>query len=374
MAIEEISSQGWGSRLMDSIKGVLVGLLLTVGSIAGLWWNEGRAVTTQRSLEEGLGVVISVAEDTVDAANEGKLVHLSADATTQEVLTDSQFGVSAQALRLRRDVEMYQWEEVVEKETRKKVGGGTETVTNYEYELGWFDEHISSAGFREPSGHQNPPAMPVDEGSWNAKEVTLGAFEMSQSLLSRMRDWVTVDVPAPTQSEMFGMNVTATGDGYYLGASPASPQVGDVRVSFGQVMPALVSVVAQQAGSSFRAYPTKAGKPIEMLRQGFVPAESMFAMALEDNRKLTWMIRGLGFVMMAIGIGMIFQPLVVMADVLPFLGSLLGMGIAVFSGLMAAAISGVTIGIAWVAVRPLLGGGLIAAGLAAVIVPKLIKR
>ena len=40
-------------------------------------WNEGRAVRTAESLEEGAGAVVSVPADAVDPGNEGKLVHVS---------------------------------------------------------------------------------------------------------------------------------------------------------------------------------------------------------------------------------------------------------------------------------------------------------
>jgi len=51
----------------------------------------------------------------------------------------------------------------------------------------------------------------------------------------------------------------------------------------------------------------------------------------------------------------------VVADVLPILGDLLRGGIAVFAGVVAACLSLVTIAAAWLAYRPVLGIGLLAA-------------
>jgi len=62
-----------------------------------------------------------------------------------------------------------------------------------------------------------------------------------------------------------------------------------------------------------------------------------------------------GFLVMAIGIMLVFQPLVVIADVLPILGNFLGMGIALFAGVTAAGFSLLTIGIAWIYYRPVPG-------------------
>ena len=45
----ETTTKGWTSRIGESIKGVLFGLVLIVLSCIGLFWNEGRAVQTVRS-------------------------------------------------------------------------------------------------------------------------------------------------------------------------------------------------------------------------------------------------------------------------------------------------------------------------------------
>lgn len=59
--------------------------------------------------------------------------------------------------------------------------------------------------------------------------------------------------------------------------------------------------------------------------------------------------------MMAVGIGLILRPLAVLSDVVPFLGGLVGFGIAIIALLVAGALSLVTISIAWLFYRPLLG-------------------
>ena len=119
----EVTSQGWFSRIFDSIKSVLVGLLLFVVSFPLLFWNEGRAVETAKSLQEGAKTVVSVSADAVDQGNAGKLVHMSGQATPTETLEDPDFGVSASVIRLVRKAEMFQWEEEKKSETKTKLGG-----------------------------------------------------------------------------------------------------------------------------------------------------------------------------------------------------------------------------------------------------------
>ena len=100
----EVTSNSWFSRIGGAIKGVIVGLVLFVVAFPLLFWNEGRAVTRYKTLKEGGGAVVSVSAESVDAAHAGKLVHVTGKAVTDATLRDPDFGVSAQALKLKRVV------------------------------------------------------------------------------------------------------------------------------------------------------------------------------------------------------------------------------------------------------------------------------
>jgi hypothetical protein len=114
----ETTSTSWLSRIGQSVAGVLFGIVLILGSAVLLFWNEGRAVQTARSLTEGQGVVVDADAARVDPENAGKLVHVSGDLKTTAPLNDPEFGVSAKAARLVRTVEMYQWKEDSHSDTR----------------------------------------------------------------------------------------------------------------------------------------------------------------------------------------------------------------------------------------------------------------
>src|SRR5271166_414777 len=89
---------------------MLIGIVLVPISFVLLFWNEGRAIRTDRGLREGSSSVISVSDPSqVNPANDGKLVHITGRADTSETLTDPTFAVSEQAIRLERQVAMYQW-------------------------------------------------------------------------------------------------------------------------------------------------------------------------------------------------------------------------------------------------------------------------
>jgi len=135
-----------------------------------------------------------------------------------------------------------------------------------------------------------------------------------------------------------------------------------VRVSFTRVLPTTVSIVAAQRSGALESYKTKNGQPIELIQSGSHSAAEMFTTAKDQNSTLTWILRFVGWLLMAIGFFLIFRPLETMADVVPFIGSLLGAALFVFACLLSAMFSSITIAIGWIFYRPLLGLGLLAAG------------
>lgn len=357
-----VTSESWGGRLGNAIKGVVFGLVLFVAAFPLLFWNEGRAVKRYKTLKEGGGTVVSVPADNVDAINGGKLIHVTGQATTEETLKDSVFGISAKAIKLKRVAEMYQWQESVSSRTKKKVGGGSKTVKTFSYSRTWSGSRIDSSRFDDPTGHENPGAMPHTSRDIVAKQVRLGAFKLTRALVAKIGNFeplaVAGDTPVPGE---LGEQAKLQGNGFYIGANPSSPQIGDIRVRFEVAMPSEVSVIANQVDDTFEPYRAEAGGTIELLQMGVHTAEAMIEKAQASNRMLTWILRLAGFLLMLIGLNMFFRPLSVLADVLPILGNIVGAGTGLIAFLISMALSLVTIAIAWVVYRPLLGIGLIVA-------------
>ena len=354
----EYGGRSWGSRLMESIKGILIGFVMFIVAFPVLFWNEGRAVQTAKSLGEGASEVVSVASDNVETTNEGKLVYVTGDATTTDTVSDPKFGVTVSALRLERVAEMYQWKESKTSNSQKHLGGGETTVTNYKYEKVWSPKLIHSGGFKQASGHENPQTMPVTNQAWTAKSVTLGGFTMPDALIDKMdktesyaADETAVSNAAPDVQNRFKLQQGR----YYLGENPSAAAIGDTRVTFKVVRPATVSIVARQVANTFEAYQAKAGGSILLLTYGSVSPDSMFKTAEKANKTLTWVLRAAGFLLMFIGLFLILNPLAVVADVVPIFGSLLRASVAGFVGLVASTLSLVTISVAWLTYRPLLG-------------------
>jgi hypothetical protein len=138
------------------------------------------------------------------------------------------------------------------------------------------------------------------------------------------------------------------------------------------VKPAVVSIIARQLGDTFESWTSSNGQKFERLMMGEISAENMVVEMEAENARLTWILRLVGFLLMAFGIGLVMNPLSVFADVIPFLGSLLGAGIALFAGVIALGLSLTTIALAWIAYRPLLGIGLLVVAVALVVGVKML--
>jgi hypothetical protein len=365
------SSQSWFSRLFGSIKSVLVGLIFFVAAFPLLFWNEGRAVRTARSLSEGAGSVVSVPSDAVNAANEGKLVHTSGGVTTEGQIVDDELGVQAPAVKLIRNVERYQWKETERSEEKKKLGGGTETTKTYTYDKTWASEPVDSAQFQKPEGHENPQeAFPYESTTLTADPVKVGAFTLSEAQLDKLNDAedLKLDASAAEQLPEEAKEKLQVADGrFYMGANAGSPQIGDVRISYQVVNPSKVSVVGVQTGETFAAFQAKAGDAVLLVDAGMHTAPEMFQAAQDANAVMTWILRGAGFFLMFLGLFLVFRPIAVFGDVVPLFGTMLGAGVGIFAFMIAMALSLITIAVAWIFVRPVLGISLLVLAIAGIV-------
>ncbi|MFI4999978.1 MAG: TMEM43 family protein [Reyranellales bacterium] len=353
--VTEVTQTSWLARIGQSFAGVIFGIVLIVGACILLFWNEGRAIKTARSLSEGAGVVVTVAADKVDPANDGKLVHVVGMLAVSGPALDNEFGMRSTGLRLIRRVEMFQWTEDHESETRKKLGGGEETVTKYKYERAWTDKPVDSAKFHEKSGHTNPQ-MTYRGRNVLAPQPKLGAFSVPARLLGDfgVQDLLPAgDDQAAALQKRVGKPVQAVDGVLYVGADPSQPAIGNFRVTFNQVALQTVSIVARQAGSAFEPYRTRAGGSVQLISAGEVAAADMFKEAEDNNRMWTWLIRAGGCVLMFIGFGLILGPIGVLADVIPILGDVVRAGTGLVGLLCTSVVAPVVIAIGWFAYRPI---------------------
>ena len=171
----ETSSQGFGSRLGGSFLGLLIGPLLVIAAIVLLWWNEGRAVQAIVGLKDAASQVVEAEASGPSPANQGKLIHVTGEATAQSPIQDADVGLAfAGQVAVARTVEMYQWKETKKEESQDNLGGGTTTKTTYDYTREWSDDAIDSSEFKHQENHQNPE-MPFRNKRFAASDAQWAA-------------------------------------------------------------------------------------------------------------------------------------------------------------------------------------------------------
>jgi Transmembrane protein 43 len=339
-------------------------------SVLLLGWNEYRTVHRTKGLLEGKSVVVPLeSPESIEPQNAGKLIHVAGLATTEETLSDKQFAVAGQFLRIRRNVEMYQWVEREEKKTRKKLGGGEETVKTYTYDKKWKSGRESSESFKEPNDHVNPqPKFSHEEHV--ANRATFGAFQLRSEQVNDINNWREWSLDQDNLLEKFD---PATRDqfkvqGAYLYYRPSgtaanvdtnSPQVGDLRIRFDVVEPTQISQLGKQEESTITAFQTSNGEKIELLKVGKLSATEMFASLERENTFFAMLLRAAGWILSIVGFSLIAGPLKTLGDIVPFVGNLVGTATFFIALILGTCSSLVTISVAWIAVRPLYSVGVL---------------
>ena len=123
------------------------------------------------------------------------------------------------------------------------------------------------------------------------------------------------------------------------------------------------SVVASDEMPDLLPWTSSNGHEIFLISEGKVPAEAMFATEKQANTLLTWGLRAAGFAAMFAGFSGMFRVFSVLAGIIPPLGALVRMGAGLLAFVLTLVIAPLTIGLAWLAVRPLLGATIIAVGI-----------
>ena len=416
MAYQEQRTTGYGTRVGNSFKAIGTGFILFCIGTALLWWNEGRTVKTEKMLEEVGGAYVEMENpNKKDASLDGELICGSALATTEDSLSDNQFGVGAKAIALHRRVEYYQWVEESKESSEDKLGGKEVTTTTYTYSKKWVSQPIESSEFKDPAyQNKNTVLTTVEESEQYAENVKFGAYQLNETLIHLISSREGLDLNinedllnqldknAQTAYERFyGVKKSAkqtieqlaettvlsdsakavadslkavndsiiknavnkkdfeyvhlAGNVLYFGRVPGSPEVGDVRVTFEKVVPAKVTVMAVVDGDSFKAFKAKNGKRFQRLVMGKKSGDEIIDIEKETNNMLLWVFRIFGVMLVIGGLKGIFGFLETVLKVVPFIANIFGWGVGVVCTILGLVWSLIVIAIAWLFYRPILG-------------------
>ena len=380
MAYQETITTGYGSRVKQSFKSIATGFTLFLGATAMLWWNEGNSVKTADMLEEAQGVCVVMENPSKkDASLEGQLVCGTAMAVTEDLLTDKDFGLSVNAISMKRKVEYYQWHETKTEETKEKSDGSEKKIVTYDYRRDWSSTPIGSSKFKQHYGHVNVVLAEFEDGEQWAEHVSFGAYTLNNSLIHSINTYeplrpdLSDDVLRQldktiqasyerhyTKKEGLNSNdlnyVHVSDNQLYLGLEPGSPTVGDVRIKFEKVAPSHeVTVVAVVNGDGFGPFKAKNGYMLEKLVMGKKDMDQFFEDEQETNTFNTWAYRILGIIMVIGALKLIFGFVVTLTKIVPFLSTIVGWGVGVICTVLGVVWSLIVIAIAWLFYRPIVG-------------------
>ena len=405
-----------------SFKSIGSSFILFCAATVLLWWNEGNAVKTEKMLNEAEGAYVDMENpNKKDASLDGELVCATALATTEDSLSDGQFGIGAKAISLQRKVEYYQWTEHAQESSEDKLGGKEVTTTTYTYTKEWTSEPIQSSEFKDPAYQQkNMVLTTFDDSDWWAENVSFGAYKLNESLVHRISSEEPLELaisndllqaldkqtlvayerfhgpatpktpgtnPLPSATVPDSVKVTndsariandsikavtdslmahaenqvslqyvhQAGNMLYIGLVPGAPEVGDVRVTWTQIVPAKVTIISQVDGDTFKPYKAKNGKRFQTLVMGKKDAADIFESAHNSNTFWLWTLRIIGILLVIAGLKGIFGILETLFKVVPFLAGIVGWGIGLVCTVVGIVWSLIIIALAWLFYRPLLG-------------------
>ena len=150
--------------------------------------------------------------------------------SSRQPLRDPQFGVRTRQFGLQRQVQMYQW---------RRDGDG--------FTSDWISRAVDSSGF--PPGFVNPGAMPYAVRYWIAEDVRVDGHPMDAEVVQAVGIWRDFRPSFNRLPGAITANFQPEGDGLGTAENPQLPRIGDVRVSWRElVLPPLQGRVELRDG------------------------------------------------------------------------------------------------------------------------------
>ena len=280
--------------------GIIFGIGLFFGSFVLLYLNEGR-VDLSKIADDS----ISVNSETVDIANQEKLIAVSGILHSDDPIGDPELLTTNDYLQLERSAEMYAWSEDVDEDEDT----GTKS---YSYSKGWESNPENSQNFNNSNGHFNPPMKYRDE-EFTASTLTLGQYSANPNSLFFMKK------ESLQLTEGMLLDGRVAEDYIFIGKGTLNdPEVGDLRVSYKAfVNDQQVTLFGEQYENQIRPFSHK-----DTILYRVYPSDRETAIASMRTEFLTllWSFRVGGLFMMWFGLLAIVSPLTRLLGYVPLVG------------------------------------------------------
>ncbi len=293
-------AQTFWDRLIGSIGGVLIGLVIFIVSFVVLFNTEGRT-DYSKVAEKAVGAGQSAAEDSFVYA-------------TGELKTDAPVGddylVAGNYAALRRNVETYAWEEDVETDEND--------VKYYTYDTVWVKEPADSNEFNDKRGHENYPPEIKDLDVY-AENAFVGEYEIDPKKV-RWPGYEKVSL----KEDMFVLDdfSQVADDFLFRGyGTLQEPEVGDIRINWSAVTPGeKATVFGRPDGKKMEAHHGENEKGLYRVFWG--TNDDAVSVLKNEYKTAGWTWRIIGFFIMWMGLMLIFNPLSVAFEALPLVSKL----------------------------------------------------
>ncbi len=334
----EIKTIGWGKRIVNSLIGVLIGLLMFIFSFGLLYWNEGRIDISKLAKN-------SIEIETTSKASEeinNKLISVTSTLQSDEKIGDI-FLKEGNYISIERNVEMYSWNEYKDESSQRNIGGSETIETTYSYKKEWTDSPAKSSDFKNSEGHKNPK-LDLSKSSVKVKQAKIGVYgiDMNEVTLPQNKN-LQLDMNNIILNNNFNL---ANSQYIYRGKGNIdNPEIGDIRVSYlvvdNPIQKATIFGVVDLV--SQKIIPYYGTKNVKFYRIFEGDKNTAISKMQTEYTFITWALRGVGFLLMWIGLIVLFAPISVFLDLLPIFGSISRFGIAVMTFIVSFILSMVTI-------------------------------
>lgn len=313
-------------------------------------------------------------------------------------------------------------QQVSEKKKKDNLGGGETTTKTYSYSKKWSKFQIDSSGFKEAGHRNSIAIAGLKVGDEEVVNGTVKygeGFYLPRVLVTTLNNWLGGDSLVNGPLQAFSCTFEKSDNWYYYPKRP-TPEVGDIRVRFEYVPDGPVSVLALQTqdkerpGATFLPYRlvsrglcgTLTGEALQaaLEQQGRKEPEQLYeedacragplaclccccnlitrcfshlappqvfaawhghkskAECMESLQMqgimLKWGLRLLSWVLLYAACYMLFEPLIVILDIIPFLGKYISSGtswiLAVVILLITAVLATIVISLAYLLYHPLM--------------------
>lgn len=359
MAVVEVTRTNIFQKFLNSLGGMVFGVIIFFIAIVILYVNDGRENPMKVATN-----AIEVEASSNPADYKGKFVTVTGDLTVEKPIVEEEFVnfKNTSFIALERKVEVYAWVEKKTTSTRTQIGGTDETTTTYSYEKKWVSNAENSSNFKEP---QFPPnkQKPIENTNFYAEKANVGNFvftpktiglrgyepvnlttemlsknsvepetkpetkpeeDVQTSLNVNENTSVATETPVPNSStETQSKSAEYVVSSNFVSNSEqagVTPNIGDYRISYSGIKDTgLVTLFGEVSNSEIRNY-TDPNRNVAI--DGFFQSSKSEALATMNNEFQTsrWIFRIGGIALIWLALNMVTAPLTIFLDVIPFLG------------------------------------------------------